>query len=107
MTATEERSTRRGPVPFGDALRRYLHGSGLGARLRNARVYEAWNGAVGERTARYAKPVRFHFGDLTIEVESSVHLHELQNFTGEQFRQAANRQLGEERIRKVSFRLKR
>ena len=51
--------------------------------------------------------MRFHFGELTVEVESAPHLHELQNFTGEQYRCEANRILGEERIKKVQFRLKR
>lgn len=107
MVVAEERDIRRGPVPLRDALRRYLRDSGLGGRLRNATVYQAWNDALGERAARHARPVRLQFGDLTVEVESSVHLHELQNFTAEQYRQEANRRLGEERIRKISFRLKR
>ena len=107
MAVAEERDPRRGPVALGDALRGFLRTSGLGGRLRNARVYQAWSDALGEQAARHARPVKFHFGDLTVEVESSVHLHELQNFTGEQYRQDANRRLGEERIRKVCFRLKR
>ncbi len=92
---------------LGDALRSFLRESGLGARLHNARVYQAWTDALGERLAHRAKPVRFHYGELTIEVESSPHLHELQNFTGEQYRQEANKKLGHERIRKVLFRLRR
>lgn len=54
-----------------------------------------------------AKPTNFRFGELTVEVESAAHLHELQNFTGEQYRCEANDRLGEEHIKKILFRLKR
>jgi hypothetical protein len=94
-------------VVLRDALRGFLRDSGLDARLRNARVYQAWNDALGPRLARRIMPVQFRFGELTLEAESSVHLHELQSFTGESYRQDANRRLGEERIRKLNFRLKR
>ena len=92
---------------LGDAIRGFLHTSGLGSRLRAARVYQSWSDALGEKLSKRAVPVRLHFGELTVEVESAPHLHELQNFTGEQYRREANRLLGDERIKKVLFRLKR
>lgn len=54
-----------------------------------------------------AKPVHFQFGELTVEVQSAPHMQELQNFTGEQYRREANKQLGEDVIKKLLFRLKR
>ena len=45
--------------------------------------------------------------DLLVEVESSAHLQELKQFTGEDFRRRANERLGRERIRRVVFKLKR
>ena len=103
----QETSKRRGPVPLGDALRGFLRESGLGERLRHARVFQAWSEALGEKLSARAKAVHFQFGELTVEVESAPHLHDLQNFTGEQYRHAANKHLGDESIRKVLFRLKR
>ncbi len=94
-------------MALGDAMRGFLRESGLGAQLRHARVYAAWSEALGEKLSARARPVHFQFGELTVEVESAPHLHELQNFTGEQFRRAANRALGEEYIKKILFRLKR
>ena len=88
-------------------MRGFLQESGLGAQLKDARVFRAWTDALGELLAKRARPVRFQFGELTVEVESSAHLHELQNFTGESYRQAANASLGDERIKKVLFHLKR
>lgn len=88
-------------------MRGFLQDSGLGAQLKDARVFGAWSDALGETMAQRARPVRFQFGELTIEVESSAHLHELQNFTGDSYRHAANKSLGQERIKKVLFHLKR
>ncbi len=92
---------------MGDALRHFMRDSGLGAQLRHARVYGAWSDALGDRMRERAKPVHFQFGELTVEVQSAPHMQELQNFTGEQYRHAANKSLGEEVIKKVQFRLKR
>lgn len=85
----------------------FLRDTGLSTKLEHAQVYRAWSDALGERLAARARPVRFQFGELTVEVESSTHLHELQNFTGESYRAEANRQLGNERIKKVLYHLKR
>jgi hypothetical protein len=88
-------------------MRSFLKDSGLGAQLRHARVFDAWSEALGDKLGARARPVHFQFGELTVEVESAPHLHELQNFTGEQFRCAANQALGDEHIKKILFRLKR
>jgi hypothetical protein len=92
---------------MGDVLRQFMRDTGLGAQLRHARVYGAWSEALGERLKERAKPVHFHFGELTVEVQSAPHMQELQNFTGDQFRREANKLLGEDVIKKVLFRLKR
>ena len=104
---SEAKRTRRGPVTVREAMLGFLRESGLSAKLEHAWVYQAWSDSLGERLAKRARPVRFQFGELTVEVESSTHLHELQNFTGESFRAEANRQLGDERIKKVLYHLKR
>ncbi|MEO2092775.1 MAG: DUF721 domain-containing protein [bacterium] len=88
-------------------MRGYLRDSGLGPQLKDARVFQAWTAVLGEPLASRAVPVRFLFGELTVEVESSPHLHELQNFTGDTYRQAANQRLGDDRIKKLTFHLKR
>ncbi|MFP8870101.1 MAG: DUF721 domain-containing protein [Myxococcota bacterium] len=104
---SENPQPRRGPTPLGDVLRHFLKDSGLGAQLRHARVYGAWSKSLGPQLQQRAQPVHFQFGGLTVEVESAPHMHELQNFTGEQYRKAANETLGEEVIKKILFRLKR
>lgn len=100
------RRVRKEAVAFGDALTRYLKASGLSLRMRHLDVYRAWSDSLGRDLARRARPVNFKNGALTVEVESAAHLHELQNFTGEQYRTLANARLGEAQIRKLVFRLK-
>ena len=92
---------------FGDALKGYLKSSGLDQKFRELPVFDAWIEAVGEALARRARPVRFHAGELTVEVESAAHRQELVSFSGEQYRKLANRRLGRETIERVLFKLKR
>lgn len=88
-----------------DALRSFLVDSGIGAKLMHSEVYHAWIQAVGTTLATRARPVRFERGELTVAVRSAPHFQELKGFTGEGFRRAANKRLGAERIRRVTFRL--
>lgn len=105
---TKDNDRRGGLAALGDVMRQYLDASGLGQRLRDWPVYDAWRVAVGEELARRARPVDYRRGgELVVEVESAAHLQELRNFTGERYRALANQRLGQERIRRVTFKLKR
>ena len=97
----------RAVAPMSDAVRAYLRATGLDARLRASRIHEAWARAVGPALAERARSVLFRDGELVVEVASSAHLGELRGFTGEQYRVAANRILGSERITRVTFKLRR
>jgi len=90
-----------------DALKEFLRETGLGARLRYWEIYQAWSKALGVRLSKRARPVRFDRGTLTVELESAAHMHELKNFTGEDYRNKANKLLGANRITRVEFKLKR
>ena len=90
-----------------DAVKSFLQASGLSAHMRHWPVFAAWSDALGKELARRARPVRFAAGELCVEVESATHLHELQNFTGEQYRARANALLEKPMIRRIVFRLKR
>lgn len=96
----------REPAPFTEVLDRFLNQSGIGKHLRQGQVLDAWRKVLGPRLSRRARAVRFLRGELVVQVDSATHLQELQNFTGEQYRQQANRLLGDERIKTVAFRLK-
>lgn len=103
---------RGGVSSFQDALGEFLQSSGLARHMEAFPVFDAWNAAVGPDLARLARPVRFQRGELTVEVESAAHLHELTSFTGEGYRLAANQALeatqsSQPTIRRLSFKLKR
>ena len=97
-------TSRRGTVaPLGEALAGFLRGANLDERMRERAVFAAWRTAVGPALAERAAAVRFSRGELVVEVASAALLGELQGFTGEQHRRAANARLGEHRIHSISF----
>ncbi len=89
-----------------EALGRYLERSGLDLKLRNARVIKAWDHALGPLGV-HARVVKFQKGELIVEVDSAAHFAELTNFTGDNYRRAANQRLGRELIERVTFQKKR
>jgi hypothetical protein len=80
--------------------------TGLSMRPRDLLVFEAWTGVLGETMSKRAIPVRFRDGELLVEVQSAVHLQELKNFTGDQYRQKANAKLDGPVIRRLTFKLR-
>lgn len=105
MTDIGNHSRRGGVQPLGRAVSQFLEASGLGAKMRDWKVHEAWRDALGPELAPHAVSVDFRRGELVVEVDSAAHKHELMNFTGEQYRQEANRRMGDNRIRRVKFKL--
>jgi len=97
----------REAVSIACAMDRFLAASGLSGRVRQWPVFRAWSAVLGGALGRHTRAVRLEAGELYVEVDSASHLHELSNFTGEQFRELANAQLGSEQIRRVHFQLKR
>ncbi len=92
---------------FEHALREFLTESKLGPKLATTRVMRTWQKVQGPALSKHAQAVRFENGDLWIEVDSSAHLHDLVNFSGERYRRAANEILGQDTIRRVMFQNKR
>lgn len=90
------------------AVEAFLRAGGLGRKSQDWRVLDAWRKALGDLLVRRARPVRFRKGELLVEVDSATHLQELSAFTGEGYRVATNRLLGEgETVQRVIFKLKR
>lgn len=103
----EDGSRHSGVAPLGAALQAYLRASGIGPRIHESKIHRAWIEAIGPDLARHARPVRFQHGELLVQVDSSAHLGELRSFTGEHYRNQANRILQGERIERVVFKLVR
>jgi len=101
-----ERKVASGPQPIRDAIHRFFRENGLRRPAAHERVFRAWVEAAGPEWQRQAVPVAFRGGQLTVEVGSSVHLHELRTFRGEGLRGRANTLLGQELIRRLAFKLR-
>ena len=86
-------------------MRDFMRASGISAHARAGTVFAAWNGAAEAALGGQALAVRFQGGELVVEAGSSAQLQELKSFLGEGVRQEANRRLGEEKIRRVTFRI--
>ena len=89
-----------------ELIRTFVRENGLNSRARHSTVFKAWTSALSPNHKSHAVPVRLRGDVLTVEVDSSAHLQELRNFTGDRYRKKANEQLGNEAIRKVVFKLK-
>jgi len=100
-----DRKRNHGPRPIGLAIKAILREAGLANNPRDQRVFRVWNETLGSIAPR-TQPVRFFHGELVVEVDSAVHLQELQNFTGEGYRRKLNRVLKNDAVRKLTFRLR-
>jgi hypothetical protein len=96
----------RGPQPIADLLRQFLKENGVRRPSGDERLLQAWAEAAGAPWKQRATPVAFRGGQLIVEVSSSLDLAELKGFAGEGIRKRANAALGEDRLRKVVFKLK-
>ena len=95
-----------GPRALDQLIASFLRENGLGRSPRHHAVFDSWTQALEPDLRGRAVPVRFRGDVLTIEVDSSAHLQELRNFTGDTYRTRANERLGKQAIRKVVFKLK-
>jgi hypothetical protein len=101
----KEERKKGGAVSLKDAVRKFMHTSGLAARESAGAVFAAWNDAAQAMLGSGAPAVRFQGGELVVEAGSSAHLQELKGFLGEELRQEANRRLGAEKILRITFRI--
>lgn len=95
---------RGGASPsFGDLLAGVTRQAGLSRSKPVHPVFRAWDEVAGDALAKVARPVRFRGGELAIDVSTASHHHELVAFTGESLRRLLNQQLGDDRVRRITF----
>ena len=74
----EKKKKDKRPEPIGEAVRRYLDASGLGDRLAQASVIEAWPELVGPADAAATRPLAVAAdGTLFVAVRTSAWMTEL------------------------------
>ena len=102
------RSGKRGrqgsPVPLGNVLHSYIHRAGLVPRIRENRLFEAWEQIVGEGVAEATEPARLQNRTLQVKVANSVWIQQLQ-FHKKLMLQKVNEFLGEPFLKDLRFML--
>jgi len=78
--------------------------SALPIDFDDIRIWKLWDGVVGKRIARHARPSWIKKGVLLVKVTDSVWVQEL-GFKAETIRESLNRKLQREAIKKIRFRV--
>lgn len=99
MPSHEKKSSWNSAAAVLGAVLPNLPGAG---RLREYRIWEVWQEAVGEAVARKAQPSRMQNGRLFVTVTNSVWMQEMQFYKG-LIKNEVNQRLGTPLIKDVFF----
>lgn len=73
----EKRPRMKRPLPLTSLLDGVFAGKPVEKRLREARVWQVWNEAVGPQIAAKSQPAAFRDGTLTVRVTGSAWMQQL------------------------------
>lgn len=99
-----EREVKDGPEAIGPIVREIITRLGLKELTASSRVFEIWDTVVGTAIALHARPYSFRDGILTVNVDSSVWLAQLERYRKRQIREKLNKYLPHPLVKKVIFR---
>ncbi len=99
-----EREGKNGPEAIGPIVREILSRLGLKELTASSRVFEIWDTVVGAAIAVHAQPYSFRDGILTVNVDSSVWLAQLERYRKRQIRDKLNKELPNPLVKKLIFR---
>ena len=84
-------------------LERALRNLGIEKKVKEGRVFEVWDKAVGKKIGAHAHPLKIKRGKLFVKVTDSSWLQEL-SFLKEKIIKKVNKGLGEEVVKEIFFR---
>ncbi len=96
----DKRDKMRRPATLTDLLNSIFGGSPLERRLKEGRIWQVWDSAVGKQISERARPVSFRDGTLIVAVNSSPWMQQL-TFLKKGIMDKLNGLLGEEIIREI------
>ncbi len=96
------RRERQWPTKVGDTLQRVLQRYDPNHRMEAYRVWTFWDEEVGDSVAKHAQPDGFRAGVLSVRVDNSTWMQELQ-FMKESLRSRLNKRLDEPMIQDIYF----
>ena len=92
-------------LPVGDVLQRLLPRLGLGERLGEEEVREAWSGIVGGFLASHATPVGLIGGVLSVQVLQPSVRYELERNWKSRILEKLQDRFGKKCVREIRFRI--
>ena len=91
-------------TPLREVIDGIFASSALPLNLDDVKIWEVWDGVVGKRVARHARPSQINKGVLVVKVTDSVWLHELE-FMAETIREGLNSTLQRTAVKKIRFKV--
>lgn len=91
-------------IPLKEVIDDLFTSSVLPINLDDVRIWEVWDGVVGRRVAKHARPSQISKGVLIVKVTDSVWLHELE-FMAETIREGLNSTLRRTAVKKIRFKV--
>ena len=93
------------PQSIGSILPKVMKKMGLSQKLKETQVISDWPKIVGEPIARHCQPVALENGYLTVNVDSSPWLNELQRYSKGMILKKLRERLGKKSINGIRFRV--
>lgn len=91
------------PQPIRTVIEEVFSRPALKDLLSSGRILHVWDSTVGADIARHTRPRSFHEGRLTVFVDSSVWLDQINRYFKERIREKLNRELGRPMVKKLIF----
>ena len=108
FTLLERKPRHQNPLPgfthIKEVIDKLFAASALPINFDDIRIWEAWDGVVGKKIAKHARPSWIKKGVLLVKVTDSVWIQELE-FMTETIKERLNAKLQREAIKKIRFRV--
>lgn len=103
---TKDNAERKGGdlTDLGEILRSLFSDPALPFNPDDYRIWQAWDGIVGQAIATNARPSWIRNGRLRVRVSGPIWLQELE-FASETIRERINEALGRPAVKRIEFRL--
>ncbi len=93
------------PQPISDIITKVIAKMGLAQKVKEAEIVRDWSIIVGEAIAKHCQPITLERAVLTVNVDSSPWLNELQRFSKGIILKKIQTRLGEKAIKDIRFRI--
>ena len=101
---SDQRRPPTGSVPIKEVIDTIFRSSVLPINFDDMRIWKLWDGVVGKKIAKHARPFSIKKGILLVKVTDSIWLQELE-FKTEGIKERLNNMLQSKVVKKIRFRV--